>query len=162
MSDKFKVIDHATFAKMQQNNNSTTATKTLPKIRNSKYKRMTASENFNILQFVNKAKQRGKLKSTGGGLGINGKIQRKRVIDSRIVVPKKKGKRREDGRKKPTRLKRSILQYRQKKREQAQLAQQLSESVDKLLKLKLQDNVGEKTLNDKRFIVGLHSNTFRE
>ncbi|KAM7355450.1 SECIS-binding protein 2 [Cochliomyia hominivorax] len=162
MSDKFKVIDSATFAKLQESSSSNaTGTKTIPKIRNSKYKRMNASNTFDLLQFVNKAKQRGKLK-TDDGFKVKQKVHRKRIVDTKIAAPKKKGKRREDGRKKPTRLKRSILQYRQKKREQATLSKELKESIDKFMKLELKDEVNNNVGSKKEEKKSIHSNSFRD
>ncbi|XP_023307062.2 selenocysteine insertion sequence-binding protein 2 [Lucilia cuprina] len=155
MSDKFKVIDHATFERMQQNSsNAPAATTALPKIRNSKYKRMTATNNFNLLQFV-KVKQRGKSK----GLAKNVRV-RKCIVDTHRVLLKKRGKQRENGKvKKPSRLKKSILQYRQMKREQAaRLEKEIDESADKLMKLVVNDGRVENEKKSYR----LHSNRFRE
>lgn len=152
MSDKFKVIDHVTFERMQQSSSKTAATTAVPKIRNSKYKRMTATSNFNLMQFV-KVKQRGKSSELGKKVKI-----RKRIVDTRVVAPKKKGKQRENGKaKKPSRLKKSILQYRQKKREQAQLEEQITDSMHKLMNLEVND---DSTENEKR-TSGLYSRKFR-
>ncbi|XP_065360707.1 selenocysteine insertion sequence-binding protein 2 [Calliphora vicina] len=148
MSDKFKVIDHVTFERMQQSSSKAAATTAVPKIRNSKYKRMTATSNFNLMQFV-KVKQRGKSSELGKRVKI-----RKRIV----VATKKKGKQRENGKaKKPSRLKKSILQYRQKKREEAQLEQQITDSVHKLMHLKVKD---DSTENENR-TSGLYSRKFR-
>lgn len=148
MSDKFQVIDHATFEKMQQSTSSVSASSAVQKIRNSKYKRMTATDNFNLLQFV-KDKQKGKVLPKKG----------KRVPDSCIVPNKKKGKQREDGIiKKPSRLKKSILQYRQKKREQAQLENKLGTTIVGLNNLVV-DNDKQ---NGQRMEPAVHSNSFRE
>ncbi|XP_075164254.1 SECIS-binding protein 2 isoform X2 [Haematobia irritans] len=122
MSDKCKVIDHLTFEQMQQSCKADVA-KPIPIIRNAKYKRMNAtSSSFNILQFVRKGQaKKQKHKVT------------KRIIDSSKFTSKRRGgKQRENGRKsKATRLKKSILRYRQMKRNQEKLqADQSNESVE--------------------------------
>ena len=152
MSDKFNVIDHATFERMQQSSSRKVATAPVQRIRNSKYKRISAADNFNLLQFVKTSKPR-----RGTGLVKKDKI-RKRTVDKLDKIKAKKGKKRENGKlKKPTRLKKSILQYRQKKREQAILAQEINCSIVKLEELK----VSEESENQEKLVANIHSRKFR-
>ncbi|TMW47098.1 hypothetical protein DOY81_007811 [Sarcophaga bullata] len=152
MSDKFNVIDHATFERMQQSSSRKVATSSVQRIRNSKYKRISAADNFNLLQFVKTSKPR-----RGTGLVKKDKIC-KRIVDKLDKIKTKKGKKRENGKlKKPTRLKKSILQYRQKKREQAILAQEINCSIAKLEELK----VSEESENQKLLVASIYSRKFR-
>lgn len=152
MSDKCNVIDHATFERMQQSSSRTVATATVQRIRNSKYKRMSAGNNFSLLQFVKISKPR-----RGSSLDKKDKT-RKRSVNKLDKIKSKKGKQRENGKlKKPTRLKKSILQYRQKKREQARLAEEMKCSIGRILELKL----SEENENQENPVVGLHSRKFR-
>lgn len=148
MSDKFKVINHATFERMQQRNSAGTTSPSIPTIRNSKYKRMTAGLSFNLLQYI-KTKDRG---------GKKGKIK-KRTVDTCInIKTKHRGKQRENGRrKKPSRLKKSILQYRQRERGHEKLEEQLEESIIHLSNLTILEP--NPTGNN---IVGIHSRKFRK
>lgn len=161
MSDKFKVIDHATYERLQQSSSAGPSHNTTQKIRNAKYKRMN-STNFNLLQFV-KVKERGGKSRVGGG-GNKAKLK-KRSVDTVIQIKvKKRGKQRENGRKKkPTRLKKSILKYRQLKRGQEKLQLQLEESIKHLTNLTL---AVEDNNNDRNEAVinlpGIHSRRFRE
>lgn len=147
MSDKFKIIDHDTFERMQQSSSKNTSTN-VTKIRNSKYKRMTASNHFNLMQFMKTTR--------GKNLQRKGRIK-KRIIDAPIAK-KHKGKRRENGaKKKSSRLKKSILQYRQKRRKELQIEEQLLELENDLKIMKVDDSPENKTPIRK-----LHSTTFRE
>ncbi|XP_061389582.1 selenocysteine insertion sequence-binding protein 2 [Musca vetustissima] len=170
MSEKFKLIDHETFENIHQSTSS--ATTRVTKIRNAKYKRMTSSIGFNLLEFV-------KPKANSKGTKNRGKLSSpKRVVDVRSRPSfKKKGKQRENGRKKKiNRLKKSILRYRQLKRNQQQtkemleaqhkteLVEQLQKETEIVNQLQSLTIVSENQQSKKLSEVSkrIHSNRFRD
>ncbi|XP_013107026.1 selenocysteine insertion sequence-binding protein 2 [Stomoxys calcitrans] len=155
MSDKFKVIDHVTFEQLQQSSKSAIATSAVPKIRNAKYKRMAAAADsgFNLLQFVKKADRGGKQAKKR-----KHKVT-KRILDERFKHSfRKKGKQRENGSKlKISRLKKSVLRYRQLKRNQEKMQDEI---VTQLEGLKLvANNAPTEVASEKSRI---HSGRFRD
>ncbi|XP_073837328.1 SECIS-binding protein 2 [Musca autumnalis] len=158
MSEKFKLIDHETFESIHQSTSS--ASNRITKIRNAKYKRMTGSNGFNLLEFVKPRKIDKKSSKNNSS---------RKVVDVRYRNNiKKKGKQREDGRKKKVnRLKKSILRYRLMKRNQEKLKEELTnqteaeivQQIDSLTLIPQQNNEHTELIEVKGRI---HSNRFRD
>lgn len=150
MSAKCKLVDQATFDKLQQST-SNAPQSSCHKVRNAKYKRMTANRSFDLLLFM-------KRKTSGDEAnGIRGKRRVKKHTSDTNKVIKKKGKQRENGVKRVrSRLKKSILRCRQTKKTQ----QQLDETTAKLNELTVTDNDMTKVNVVKA--TQIHSRRFRE
>lgn len=159
MSGKFNLIDHETFESIHQSSNSSPSTR-VAKIRNAKYKRMTSNSGFSLLEFV-KPKSNVKI--------CKGKPKNsKRIVDVRIRPAfKKRGKQREnEHKKKINRLKKSILRYRQLKREQQIVKEELQNEIETQISNQLQTLTLASGSNKQSEVSGLknriHSNRFRE
>lgn len=152
MSDRFKIIDHATFEQMQKSNSRTSASSNGARIRNAKYRRMT-SNGFDLMQFMKNRHDTAK---------DNRKIVRnRRVLHFTPRFNKKKGKQSENGRKRhKSRLKKTILRNRQMKSKSHQEELQLANQIQAIT-LNEDEPFGKGETKNMKREATLHSSRFR-
>lgn len=152
MADKCKLVDQATFDKLQQSTSNASQSSSSRKVRNAKYKRMSANDGFDLLLFLKK-------KCPIEAEIKKGKQRPRRIeTDTNKKNLTKKGKQCETGAKQVrSRLKKSILRYRQTKRAQEQQLQPVETTV------KQQELAVERDeINNVNVKVGqIHSRRFR-